>query len=194
MGKKTLQGNLDIEGSLWLSGDVTVGGNAEEAAKKLATENYVDTQMSGVETYIDQKVIDKTTGLESRLNSVEEIAKGAAHSEVYDEYKKMIAALNVAEANFLEVSDHILIRTILVPDLWVMFVDNHSVPYEYTTDQAIVDAVYNGTIQVGYFVLSALETQKVVLDDYVMKKDATTVKATLKDNGAYTLTIIQGVE
>lgn len=52
MGKKILQGNLDIEGSLWLSGDVKVGGTAEDKsdAKALATEEYVDNAIgSGAE-------------------------------------------------------------------------------------------------------------------------------------------------
>ena len=44
MGKKIIQGNIDIEGGLWLSENVKVGGTAEDRsdAKTLATEEYVD--------------------------------------------------------------------------------------------------------------------------------------------------------
>ena len=195
MGKKILQGNLDVEGSLWLSGDVTVGGSDDEAAKKLATEKYVDTKMSGVETYIDQKVIDKTTDLESHLNTVEAIALGATKAISYFSYLEMVNELNTLPKDFFKPGQDINVVTVKVPDIWVAYVDDEHEPYTYIDDNTIEETLKTvGLLKIGYFRLGQKETGKVELVDYAKKDEITTVKASLKDNGAYTLIIIQGVE
>ena len=60
--------------------------------------------------------------------------------------------------------------------------------------KCFLTVLQNGFIQVGHFALAQKETQKVDLTDYAKKEQVPVVKATLKENGAYTLTITQGVE
>ena len=149
-----------------------------------------------VETYVDQKVIEHCSELDNKIDNVEALAKGAVSGKVYADYESMIQALNVADKDFTKVPEHILVTALGVPDLWVMAVLDTRREYEYTTDEAVIAEINaeNGGLWVGYFVLSPLETQKVDLADYAKKDQVPVVNATLKDNGAYTLTISVGVE
>ena len=72
-----------------------------------------------------------------------------------------------------------MIITLNVPDLWISGIESASQSYTYTTDEAFTTALAtNGYVQVGYYKLSALETQKVDLTNYVTNTDyATSNKA-----------------
>ena len=105
-------------------------------------------------------------------------AKGATKAFVYDTYGDMIAELNQLSKEKLLVNYHIMIRTLNVPDLWVSDIAEENIEYTYTSDDDLItDLVEDGVVQVGYFVLSALETQKVELSEYVKKDDIATSKA-----------------
>ena len=63
-----------------------------------------------------------------------------------------------------------MIITLQVPDLWISGIESTSQTYTYTTDEAFTTELNtNGYVQVGYYKLSALETQKVDLTDYATK-------------------------
>lgn len=80
----------------------------------------------------------------------------------------MISAFNALDKDTYKVGDNIYIVALNVPDLWVMSVENTSVPYSYTTDDAFVNEIRtNGYVQVGYYKLSMLETAKVDLSNYL---------------------------
>ena len=65
-----------------------------------------------------------------------------------------------------------MIVTLEVPDLWISGIESTSSTYTYTTDSAFTTALStNGYVQVGYYKLSALETQKVDLTNYVTNTD-----------------------
>ena len=84
----------------------------------------------------------------------------------------MITAFNSASSTDYNVGQNIYIETLEVPDLWVYKVESTSSTYTYTTDEAITTALETtGYIQVGYYKLSALETQKVDLTNYVENTD-----------------------
>lgn len=103
------------------------------------------------------------------------LAKGATKAFVYDTYEDMISDLNVLSTEELNLNYHIMIRTVCVPDLWISGVSDEHVEYTYTSNEDfIADLTEDGVVQVGYFVLSALETQKVELDDYVKKDEYAT--------------------
>ena len=133
---------------------------------------------------------NKGYALQSDLETVERIAKGAAQAVSYGNYSTMITALNALHNDTYLVSQNIMIVTLDVPDLWVSSIAETSVPYTYTNDAAIISALEaNGSVQIGYYVLSALETQKVDLSDYV-KEDSlgeivNATLATAKESGEF---------
>lgn len=99
--------------------------------------------------------------------TTQELGILAGGSDVFDDYEDAVTAINEWAADHRGVGDNIYIRTMNVPDMWVSGVEETSVPYTYTTDQAIIDALTeDGYIQVGYYKLSALETQKVVIPQF----------------------------
>ena len=84
----------------------------------------------------------------------------------------MITAFNALANDVYNVGQNVMIITLEVPDLWISGIESTSVPYTYTTDEAVTTALStNGYVQVGYYKLSALETQKVDLTNYVTNTD-----------------------
>lgn len=108
--------------------------------------------------------------IQTTVNRAESIAKGCNQALSYSNYQAMVTALNnLGDDKFL-VGQNIMIITLEVPDLWVSSVETNSVQYTFTNDEAITTALStNGYIQVGYYKLSPLETQKVNLTNYVEK-------------------------
>ena len=89
------------------------------------------------------------------------IAKGRNQSLAYNNYSEMITALNGMTKDELKRGQNIYIGTVGVPDLWVYSVETSSVNYSYVNDETIVNSLgTDTTIQVGYYKLAQLETQK----------------------------------
>ena len=122
---------------------------------------------------IDDKYLDLEN--RSKIKEVESIAKGAQTALSYNNYRDMISLFNRANSKAIKIGQSIMIVTLNVPDLWVSAIAEKSVPYTYTSDEAFVEELKtNGSVQVGYYVLSALETQKVDLTEYVKNTDYAT--------------------
>ena len=116
------------------------------------------------------------------INEVNNIAKGANQALSFTNYSAMVTAFNDASDEDYKIGQNIYVLTLNVPDLWVSSVETTSVPYTYTTDAAIISAIdTNGYIQIGYYKLSALETQEVDLTGYV-QKTTTIAGVDLEDN------------
>lgn len=149
-----------------------------------------------IETYVDQKVIEKNAELENQLDTVEAIALGAEKAITYANYREVIDTLNSLPYDHFKAGQGINVIALDVPDLWIAYVyEDAYVAYYYTTDEALIYEIsQNGFVQVGHFTLAQKETQKVDLTDYAKKDQVPVIDATLKDNGAYTLTISVGVE
>lgn len=108
------------------------------------------------------------TQIQPQINEIELIAKGANQSLSYASYSAMITAFNALANNVYKAGQNVLIVTLEVPDLWISGIESTSSTYTYTTDEAFKTALAtNGYVQVGYYKLSALETQKVDLTNYV---------------------------
>ena len=108
----------------------------------------------------------------SAINEVNSIAKGANQAVSYASYQAMVTAFNSLDDDVYNVGQNIYIVTTEVPDLWISSVESTSSTYTYVDDATIVSALQtNGYIQVGYYKLSMLETQKVDLKDYVKDTD-----------------------
>ena len=108
------------------------------------------------------------------INEVDRIAKGANQALSYGNYSTMITAFNALADDVYNVGQNVMIITLNVPDLWISGIESSSSTYTYTTDEAFVNALNtNGYVQVGYYKLSALETQKVDLTNYYTKSEIT---------------------
>lgn len=116
------------------------------------------------------KPVDETA--RQMADNATSIAKGANQAITYGDYQSMITNLNVLSNDVFNTGQNIMIVTLEVPDLWVSGVSEESVTYTYTSDEDFVtDLAEDGVVQVGYYVLSALETQKVDLTEYVKNTD-----------------------
>ena len=98
---------------------------------------------------------------------VDDKFNGANKAVSFVNYSAMISSLNTLPNNSYSVGQNIMIVTLQVPDLWVSEIAETSVAYSYVSDDDFVaDLNTNGSVQVGYYKLSALETQKVDLAEY----------------------------
>lgn len=91
---------------------------------------------------------------------------------VYSDYESMVEDLNTLADTAYVIGQNFFIVTLNVPDLWVSGVKTESVPYTYVDDDTLVAEIKtNGSVQIGCYVISALETQKVDLTEYVKFTD-----------------------
>ena len=159
----------EIEANLPISlQDVTINAN-----------NYTDeklgdfglTFISPLENKIGQNE-SSIKSVQKDIERVEGIAKGANQSLVFEDYNTMIFSVRAMAPTHLNVGQNIYIKALGVPDLWVSKRDKSSGKYTYTTDEAFVaDLMKNGGVKVGYYTLSALETQKVDLTNHYTKEE-----------------------
>lgn len=113
---------------------------------------------AGIKTYVDDRF------------------DGASKAISYGNYSTMITAFNALADDVYGVGQDIYIVTTDVPDLWVSSIESTSSTYTYVDDATFISALAtNGYVQVGYYKLSALETQKVDLTDYVTTNTAQTI-------------------
>ena len=135
----------------------------------LVLTDYAKT--AEVEEYIE----NVESELKNNINTVESIAKGANQAVSYGNYSTMITAFNSLAKDVYNVGQNIMIVSLDVPDLWVAYVEDSNISYTYTNDETFVNELNtNGFVQVGYYKLGALETQKVDLANYIKNTDYAT--------------------
>ena len=147
----------------------TYGMEREAVANTIPIRNVGGTLIVGTPT---EDAHATTKGyVDGEIKEIESLAKGAVSGESFMDYAELVEALNSANSIDYVNAQHLLVRTLGVPDLWIYEVSTEYVPYEYIDDEAIVEAVKVGTLQIGYYTLAALETQKVDLADYAKNTD-----------------------
>jgi len=117
---------------------------------------------------------DNTT-VQNKLTTVESIAKGAQRAITAYNYQTLVTSLNTLSKQAFNIGQSIYIATVDVPDLWI-YSNNEStsVPYTWTSDDALKAALLVGPVQMGYYKVAMLETAKVDLTNYVQKTDYAT--------------------
>ena len=106
------------------------------------------------------------------INEVNDVVKGSNQALSFANYSTMVTTFNSLDDDEYHVGQNLYIVTVNVPDLWISSVESTSSTYTYTTDSAFISALEtNGYVQVGYYKLSMLETQKVDLTNYVTNTD-----------------------
>lgn len=112
------------------------------------------------------------TGLAEQQKYAEELFNGANKALSYENYEAFIGDFNSVSSNGYSVGQNVMIITLNVPDLWISAISETYSEFTFESDEALVNTLKaNGSIQVGYFVFSALETQKVDLTNYVEKEE-----------------------
>lgn len=140
--------------------------------KELITSSYHDSTKQNV---TDEALNTVNKNIVPAINEVDSIAKGANQALSYVNYSAMVTAFNSLANNVYNTGQNVMIVTLQVPDLWISGIESTSQTYTYTTDEAFTTELStNGYVQVGYYKLSALETQKVDLTNYVTFDDYAT--------------------
>lgn len=161
------------ENGNWYVGDKDTG----KPSQGLKGDSYIitDEDLQEVEEQVKTDVQPYLEEMKDIAETAESIAKGANQALSFGDYTTMISVFNKLDNDTYRVGQNILIVTLNVPDLWISEVSEESTPYTYTNDEDFADTLkLQGHIQAGYYKLSALETQKVDLTDYVKNTDYVT--------------------
>jgi hypothetical protein len=128
------------------------------------------------EQTLNGNIEDTKRELSANIDEVESIAKGATQAESFFDYEEMVEKLNVAPRDTYRIGQSLFINTRNVPDLWIYNKGISSTTYNYSTDEVFVNELKSkGYVKVGYFTLSALETQKVDLTDYPTTEEVASI-------------------
>lgn len=104
-------------------------------------------------------------------NVLFKMVKAIPQGRSFSTINALVTALNGYIVTELNVGSNLYVQALNVPDFWVYSVEATNVPYSYTTDQALIDEINSkGSVKIGYYRISKLETDKVDLTDYVKKE------------------------
>lgn len=159
-----LVSSLSIETSQRISADTSL-------TSRISAEEV--TRSTGLSTEMSQR-ISTDVSLTSELSLTTAIAKGAQQALSFQNYGLMVSYLNNLEEPLNEqthVGQSIYIRTLDVPDIWISGNDFPIIipaPYNFVSDEQLIADVEagGGMLQIGFYKISFLETQKVDLSGY----------------------------
>jgi len=133
--------------------------------------NTINVTYSKVADIVNSLLSDQTAKALSAAQgkALRELIEGKELGRTYSNIEAMVESLNIEAVNTFGIAFNLLIVDTKVPDFWVAEKMGTSVPYTYTTDQALIDAIHIAPVQIGYYKISLSETAKVDLTDYVEK-------------------------
>ena len=137
-------------------------GKAEQAQATangaVATANEAKTTAQTAETNANS-ALDTANAANATADEAKAIAQGSQRAIGFATLQAAITALNGYSNTQLKVGDNVYIVETGVPDLWVAAVEQNSVAYNYTTNDAFNDdLVENTLVQVGYYKFAYLES------------------------------------
>ena len=137
----------------------TLANNAVATANNaVATANEAKTTAQTAETNANSAV-DTANAANTTAGEAKAIAQGSQRAIGFATLQAAITALNGYNNTQLKVGDNVYIVETGVPDLWVAAVEQNSVAYNYTTNDAFNDdLVENTLVQVGYYKFAYLES------------------------------------
>ena len=120
--------------------------------------------------------------LSNKVKVVESIAKGANQAVSFDDYNQMMLEVSGFEKDKFEIGQNIYIKDIDVPDLWVAGKNANFIPVSTLEEADLLHSLsQTNSVSVGWYTLSALETQKVNLQ-YANSTTAGVVKTGYSTN------------
>ena len=137
----------------------TLANNAVATANgAVATANEAKTIAQTAENNANSAV-DTANAANATAGEAKAIAQGSQRAIGFATLQAAITALNGYSNTQLKVGDNVYIVETGVPDLWVAAVEQNSVAYNYTTNDAFNDdLVENTLVQVGYYKFAYLES------------------------------------
>lgn len=137
----------------------TLANNAVATANgAVATANEAKTTAQTAENNANSAV-DTANAANATADEAKAIAQGSQRAIGFATLQSAITALNGYSNTQLKVGDNVYIVETGVPDLWVAAVEQNSVAYNYTTNDAFNDdLVENTLVQVGYYKFAYLES------------------------------------
>ena len=137
----------------------TLANNAVATANNaVATANEAKTTAQTAETNANS-ALDTANAANATADEAKAIAQGSQRAIGFATLQAAITALNGYSNTQLKVGDNVYIVETGVPDLWVAAVEQNSVAYNYTTNDAFNDdLVENTLVQVGYYKFAYLES------------------------------------
>ncbi len=151
-------------------GRATVSGQPSEE-NDVANKKYVDAAIiaSVSDSFSDASA---TRALSAKKGKeLKALIDTKEYTKSFPDISLMISHLNACDGSDYWVNFNFNIVETGVPDFWVVSVEDASVQYNYTDDDAFVEQIKNAPVQVGYYKLSYLETAKMDLSDYVKFTD-----------------------
>ena len=138
---------------------IGVANNAVATANSaVATANEAKTTAQTAENNANSAV-DTANAANATADEAKAIAQGSQRAIGFATLQAAITALNGYSNTQLKVGDNVYIVETGVPDLWVAAVEQNSVAYNYTTNDAFNDdLVENTLVQVGYYKFAYLES------------------------------------
>ena len=138
---------------------ISIAEQAQATANDaVATANEAKTTAQTAETNANNAV-DTANAANTTAGEAKAIAQGSQRAIGFATLKAAITALNGYSNAQLKVGDNVYIVETGVPDLWVAAVEQNSVAYNYTTNDAFNDdLVENTLVQVGYYKFAYLES------------------------------------
>ena len=138
---------------------ITLANNAVATANgAVATANEAKTTAQTAETNANS-ALDTANAANATADEAKAIAQGSQRAIGFATLQAAITALNGYSNTQLKVGDNVYIVETGVPDLWVAAVEQNSVAYNYTTNDAFNDdLVENTLVQVGYYKFAYLES------------------------------------
>ena len=128
------------------------------ANSAVATANEAKTTAQTAENNANSAV-DTANAANATADEAKAIAQGSQRAIGFATLQAAITALNGYSNTQLKVGDNVYIVETGVPDLWVAAVEQNSVAYNYTTNDAFNDdLVENTLVQVGYYKFAYLES------------------------------------
>lgn len=128
------------------------------ANNAVATANEAKTTAQTAENNANNAV-DTANAANATAGEAKAIAQGSQRAIGFATLQAAITALNGYNNTQLKVGDNVYIVETGVPDLWVAAVEQNSVAYNYTTNDAFNDdLVENTLVQVGYYKFAYLES------------------------------------
>lgn len=137
----------------------TLANNAVATANSaVVTANEAKTTAQTAENNANSAV-DTANAANATADEAKAIAQGSQRAIGFATLQAAITALNGYSNTQLKVGDNVYIVETGVPDLWVAAVEQNSVAYNYTTNDAFNDdLVENTLVQVGYYKFAYLES------------------------------------
>lgn len=137
----------------------TLANNAVATANNaVATANEAKTTAQTAENNANS-ALDTANAANATADEAKAIAQGSQRAIGFATLQAAITALNGYSNTQLKVGDNVYIVETGVPDLWVAAVEQNSVAYNYTTNDAFNDdLVENTLVQVGYYKFAYLES------------------------------------